>query len=398
MLWDEKTWKEMRERMFRAAKAMGAEEADAEDMASKAALALLEKVEKCADPDTPVEIENPAAYMNGALRFIGKAPVNGRHRKELVLEDPHESAGLCHEVDQGTLETLELATALQQVLHFGRKQEQGTTTLVLRASHINLSSVRMMLRYLQHVLVKAPVDPHIRRERLALFARLMRRAMDRVKLDAEHYPEDPAAFDQNPEGWISDEDNLLALSANAGDAFKLMKLLFPRMPEPVAMDHAVAIEEEVWQGRDLGMSGFMFLHSADHVPEDLDRDDLAAQLKRLWKWKDGGELMLTISDPCKIDLKVTARDRAFLVEAPTGEQCFGAPLPEAAEGCMLEALEYDPPDEEVDTYYTILEPEKAVHMADVAKFLLDTLEYVYGWNPQEGVEWTCEYIDWEEVA
>lgn len=266
MLWDEETWKKMQGRMLGAARAMGAQEADAEDMASKAALALLERVEKSADPENPVEIDNPAAYMRGALRNIGKSPVN-RHHKEDILEDPHASVGLACEVDQG---------------------------------------------------------------------------------------------------------------------------------EPVAIDHAVAVEKEVWQGRNFGESGFMFMHTHEHVPEDEDLDDLTDQLKRLWKWEDGGELVLTITEPRRLDLRVTAREKAFLVEAPTGEQCFGAPLPREADEILREVFKYDPPDEEMDCNYTILDPERAENVGDVANFLLGTLEHVYGWDPDDGVEWECEYDSWEE--
>ncbi len=396
MLWDEQTWKKMRDRMFRAARAMGAQEADAEDMASKAALALLEGVERCADPDNPEEIVNPSGYMWGSLGKIRHAHMKSRDRDKAIADALHEDLGPGNEVDQGTLEALELAAALEQVLRFGRNQGRGTTTLVLRASRINLSSVKMMLRYLSRVLEKAPVDPKTRRKGLKLFARLMRQAMDRVKLDPKHYPEDPGAFEQRPEGFIVGEDHQRPLSGNAGAGLRLLRLLFPRMPEPVAIEHAVAVEEEVWQGRRFGQSGFMYLHTPEHTPENEDLDELIVQLKRLWQWEDGGVLVLTVTEPRKIDLRVTAREKAFLVEAPTGEQCFGAPLPHETEEVLREVFEYDPPNEEVDCNYTILEPERAEHMGDVAKFLLGTLEHVYGWDPDDGVEWECVYDGWEE--
>lgn len=385
MLFGKKNLRSMWERVFKVAMSLGEKPEDAEDMASKAVLAFME----CDD-----EVNNPEAYANGVLRNLRRGPRNGRHRREIILEDPHRGQvePRC-EMDDGEV-MLRQAAALQHVLHFGRRPRRGTTALLTRASRIDPGSVEMAFIYINTVLARVPVAPKTRRKGKHLYGELLRKAEDRVTVDRERMPDSPDAFARRPEAWVG-EDAEHELSGNATEAVKLLRLLFPTVSEPEAIDLAVAVEQEVWRDRDRGVSHYMFLHSDDYPPEDEDRDALAVQLKGLWKWEDGGELVLTVDDPCKIDLKVTARDRAFLVQAPTGEQCFGAPLPAEAEGCLLEALEYDPPDEEVDAYYTILEPQKADHIGDVAEFILDTLLYAYGWNPNDGVEWVCEYDGWE---
>ena len=392
MLWSEQTWQNLWTRMIEVAKKSARNEAEAEDMAAEATLSLLEHLDD-------VEVSEKA-YLWGALRNIMKKPGKKIRSREPIPAVPYKEQELPdHERDDSAKWMLESAAALQQVLAFGRQQKRGTTTLLLRASRIDLTSSEMTFRYIFRVLKTAPVDPKTRRKGLTLFWQLMKRAAERVTVDTEHMPDARDAFELRPEAWIGEEHDLRELSGDAADAAKLLRLLFPRMPEPVAMDHAVKVEAEVWKDRDRGVSHYMFLHHDEHPPEEADHDGLVEQLKRLWKWEDGDKLVLTARCAgVDVAIKLIARDKAFLVEAPTGEQVFGASLPGVAEEVLLEALEYDPPDEEVDAYYTILEPEKPDHMEGVAEFLLSTLEYCYGWNPDDSIGWECTYDSWEDAS
>ena len=73
------------------------------------------------------------------------------------------------------------------------------------------------------------------------------------------------------------------------------------------------------------------------------------------------------------------------VTAPIGEQFFGRAVARGGGG-----------DLEEDCYYAVLELEKPDHMEGVAEFLLGTLEYCYGWNPDDSLGWECTYDSWKD--
>ena len=293
-------------------------------------------------------------------------------------------------VDAEVLQWMFLAGVIRQVLHFGRRQERGHVELLLLESRINPSSVLMAFTYLARVLDTAPVDPHTRRGARALFQRLFERALDRVQVDTTTVV--PPEERDGPErgGWVEDGDARRELSGNAADAVEMMRLLYPSVPEPVAIEHAMAVEAEVWAGRDRGTSLWAFAIRDEHE-EDGTRE-LGDELKELWAWPHGGELTITAeAGGCEITLEVVADERVLMLDAPTGEMCFGRPLSSDAVSALVDELEFDPPDDDSDCYHMDLDIRRKDQNDKVVAFLFETLE-VYGWDATDDLfGWECEF-------
>ncbi len=94
-------------------------------------------------------------------------------------------------------------------------------------------------------------------------------------------------------GWVERDGERRGLSGNAEDGLALLRLLFPSMPEPVAVSHAVEVEELTWADRDRG-SSVWGVQVVDDSPEDEDIRELEDALKQLWRWEPGGELTVTV--------------------------------------------------------------------------------------------------------
>lgn len=390
MLWTGVHWEDLRKRMYASARKAGASHEDAEDMSQQAALEFMERWEKARDRNK---------YPWGILRNLKAKPRNGRHKREVIIEDANvfrrdEVAPLG--VNAGALQWMFLATTIRQVLHFGPLQERGRVSLLLRESRIDPSSAIMQLTYLAKLLDEAPVDHHTRNSARERFQRLFEKALDRVQVDTEtvHGVENP--MNSGTMGWREDKNgNRRELSGNASEGLELMRLLFPRLPEPVAMDHAEAVEEEVWAGRDRGVSVWAF-KIEDDPQEDEDVREVSEQLKELWKWPHGGELRVTAETVTgDVAVRVFADDRVLYLDVPTGEMCFGQPLSSDAVQ-LLKDLGYDPPDEESDCYHMDLDIRNRDHNEDVVEFVFETLETVYGWDPDDPFAWACEFCGPDE--
>lgn len=148
------------------------------------------------------------------------------------------------------------------------------------------------------------------------------------------------------------------------------------------------VEAEVWEGRDCGTS-IWACAIADDRPDTADVDDVVGEVQRLWQWAPGGQLVLTTEGPCKVSLQVTAERGELQVTAPTAAQC-GLPL-SAEEERMLGDLDYQPPDDELDAYHVLLDITQKDQLEREVPVLFDTLEHVYGWCPEDGFSWQCEY-------
>ena len=103
-------------------------------------------------------------------------------------------------------------------------------------------------------------------------------------------------------------------------------------------------------------------------------------------------LTLSMGDNDEVTVRISAGDKHLLLEAPTGEQCFGRPLTADAVEALAEDFGFDPPDEEFDTYTMELKIEKKDHNADVVGFVFEALEEVYGCDPDDASAWQVEYF------
>ena len=94
----------------------------------------------------------------------------------------------------------------------------------------------------------------------------------------------------------------------------------------------------------------------------------------------------------EVTVSILAEDKHLLIEAPTGEQCFGQPLPADTVEVLVKEFGFDPPDEEFDTYTMELEIKKKDRNADVVSFVFELLEEVYGRDPEDPFAWEVEYF------
>ena len=385
-------WKDMRDLAYGLARRRGASHVHADDVAQKALMVLAAKMEQ-------EVVNNPGGFIYRTVYFLMLGPRDGRPRWEDPLDDPTlipgAEPGVIAEPGAGGVETYAVqwmfeAAALTQVLHFGELQERGHIVLLLASSDIDPSSVEMAFEYIERLVATAPADPHTRRNARDKFQRLLGRAKLRVKIDTETVITE-GWREKGRGGWSEQDGDRHELSGNALDGVTLLRLLFPRMPEPVAVAHAVAVEKVTWEGRDRGASLWVF-KAVDDPPEDEDVREVVDALKQLWKWKDGGELAVTMGVRDEVTIRISAGERHLLLEAPTGEQCFGQPLSSDAVEVLVEDLAFDPPDEEFNTYTIELAIKKKDHNEDVVDFVFETLETVYGWDPDHDTfSWQVEY-------
>lgn len=391
MQWTQEQWMELRSSMIRTARARGATFADAEDMASEVAAALVNRA---------AEVRDPEAYAWGAFRNQLMQWMRGRYKPGVPLEHADgvpDVAPPAFETRQRVMRYLRLTTAIQHVLEFGRLQQKGTTTLLLRESRFDPGCLELELEYLYKVLEEAPVAARTRRRAQDTFTRLLTRALERVKVDARQGPADEEPPDMDTGAYVLGDEERRMLSGNAVDAVDLLLLLFPRMTEPVAMEHALAVQDDVWQGRDRGVSYFTFEFDDQHPSGTEDLDDLDRQLRRLWRWEHGGELLVTAGARPEVSVRVTAAEGDLLVEVPASAECFADPPSAGGVQVLLHELDYDPPCDEIDTYNMELTFTGPHQMIGVARLIFNTLERAYGCDPDDGVAWVCDY-DKEEAA
>lgn len=387
MLWSNEHWKTLRDKAYQIARALGAGHHEADDSAQTAILALKKRRDRAlAGEQEP--LRNPEGYLYRAIERMVKKPENGRRQWE-VIKDPTtlqemqgHGARAADDVPQWMID----AAAVLQVVHFGQLQELGRVVLLPASSRIDPSSVEMARAYIARLLDTAPVARKTRKKAKEKFARLWARALQRVRvdmtgvIDEEDY-EEPGKVD-----WLDMNGARRELSGNASDGVALLRLLFPRMHMLKAVEHAVAVVDEVWAGRDRGTSLWAF-----HIDREPDKvREVEHHLKELWRWPYSGELTVTAGEECDICIRVTVVEGVFMVDAPTGEQCFGRPLSSDAVEVLVEDLGYEPPDDEDDGYFVGYEFDKKDHVEDLVALIFDTLE-VYGWDSSEDFDWACEY-------
>ncbi len=403
MLWSNEYWKRLRDKAYKIARALGASHVDADDIAQTAVLALEKRCDRALAGEAE-PLDNPGGYLYRTIMRLVAKPQNGRrwweelNGDEVFFEEAGDGSG---DLERYALQCMVHAGAIRQVLQFGEQQERGHVAVLVRESRFDPSSVEMADTYIEKLLDEAPADDKTRRKAKKKYRRLMARALRRVEVDTETVLGDVDREDSGLRGWAEADGVRRELSGNATEGVELLRLLIPSMAEPVAMEHAIATERKVWAGRDRGTSLWAFgIH--DNQEDDGIRE-VEDELKELWRWTtrkqcpkswDGnrcGELTVTGSTGSgEVTIRVMADQGMLMLDAPTGEMCFGQPLPVSVVAVVVDDLEYDPPDEESDCFHMDLEIRKKDHNARVASFIFETLE-VYGWAPVGDFEWACEF-------
>ena len=382
---DNEFWKEMRDVAYGTARKRGATHAHADDLAQKAVMILAARMER-------EEVRNPAGFVYRTVCVLTLRRDEGRPQWEDLMDDvtpllrdelASSNVGTC------AVQWMLNAAALLKVLHFGWQHGHGRLRLLLASSEIDPSSVEMAFEYIERLIRTAPADPHTRRNAREIFQHLFTWALESVEIDTEKVVTEE--MQEMGRGWVERDGARRQLSGNAQDGVTLLRLLFSRMPEPVAMAHAMKVEEQTWAGRDRGSSIWAF-EVVDLSPEGESVREVEEDLAHLWKWQHGGELTLSMGHNAEVTVSLLAEDKHLLIEAPTGEQCFGQPLPADTVEVLVKEFGFDPPDEEFDTYTMELEIKKKDRNADVVSFVFELLEEVYGRDPEDPFAWEVEYF------
>ncbi len=245
---DNEFWMEMRDVAYGTARKRGASHAHADDMAQKAVMILTAKMEEDV-------VENPGGFIYRTIYFLTLNHGEGRPRWEDLPGDLPPSDGFdpaSSNVGTYALQWMLHAAALLKVLHFGWRQGQGRLRLLLASSEIDPSSVEMAFEYIERLIKTAPADPHTRRNAREIFQHLFTWALENVEIDTEKVVTEE--MQETGRGWVERDGARRELSGNAQDGVTLLRLLFSRMPEPVAMAHAMKVEEQTWAGRDRGLT------------------------------------------------------------------------------------------------------------------------------------------------
>lgn len=389
MLWTDEYWKKLRGRMIGLALSKGVLLEDAEDMANDAVVALLEHLDGA---------RNPKNYYCGTFRNLLMGWMRrkyGPRAVDLPVELLADASPLGMEMDPFKLQLLYFAAAVRHVVTFGLQYARGTTVLLLDRSSIEMSSVRMASHYLSEVLDRLVAagltSSKTRKKKVDRFRDLLVKSLDHVAVytDLEDVAE-PAPGDTDNRIVIDDgEGGRRELSGNASEAVTLIGMLFRDISVWDAIEHAVAVEDEVFEGRDRGVSQWFFAIEDEHPPEDDEVADVVFHLQKLFKDdRAAGEVGVTGLGPRGVTVVADVDGDDVMVLAPTGEQGLGEPLDAGAVGELVEQG-FDPPSSEIDAYHVVLDVTTKDHLTDVPRTMLETLES-YGWRPEDGWEWYCE--------